>query len=125
MPEVFQEALAMLTLFGGLAVTVGLMVRWVRPGIRRGAHDAPQDVRLEALKLHERLAREKLEVLKQAVNMGWDDEQLKALDARLEQLVGREGIERIASGELLTRDVEPHALTPEQELAALKRDSER
>jgi len=47
-----------------------------------------QGERKEARKLYERLAQEKLDIIKTAVTMGYDDQELKQLDARLEQLVG-------------------------------------
>lgn len=47
-----------------------------------------QQERAEARKLYERLAQEKLEVIKTALSMGYADLELKKLDQRLERLVG-------------------------------------
>jgi hypothetical protein len=47
-----------------------------------------QQERAEARKLYERLAQEKLEVIKTALSMGYADLELKKLDERLERLVG-------------------------------------
>jgi len=47
-----------------------------------------QQERAESRKLFERLAQEKLEVIKTALTMGYGDLELKKLDERLERLVG-------------------------------------
>jgi hypothetical protein len=44
--------------------------------------------RREARQAYERLMMEKLDVLKTAVTMGYNNEELRELDARLEKLVG-------------------------------------
>jgi len=46
--------------------------------------------RKEARKLYERLALEKLDVLKTAVAMGYTRDELSDLDSRLEKLIGTE-----------------------------------
>ena len=49
---------------------------------------ARQAERKEARKLYERLAMEKLDVLKTAVAMGYSRDELTDLDSRLEKLIG-------------------------------------
>jgi hypothetical protein len=49
---------------------------------------AKYDDRREARRAYERLVIEKLDVIKTAVAMGYKDEELDALDRRLEKLVG-------------------------------------
>src|SRR5438477_9594077 len=82
------------------------------------------DVRMAALTAYQKLAEDKIDVLKRAIDLGWKDADLKALDARLEQLVGKEELRRIASGGLPSTDLEGIALTPEQELALLKQKTQ-
>lgn len=53
--------------------------------------------RTAARKLYERLALEKLDVIKTAVAMGYTHDELKALDLRLEQLIGREQLQTLLS----------------------------
>jgi hypothetical protein len=119
----------MLSMFLGIGGMASMIIRArARYGGRHGpavkAGPTGHDVQLAALKSYERLAKEKLDVLRRAIDLGWGDADLKALDARLEQLVGREGIERIAKGELLSKDMAASALTPDQELARLKSHNE-
>jgi hypothetical protein len=47
----------------------------------------------DSRKLYERLAREKLDVLRTAITMGYKEDQLAELDARLERLVGADKLE--------------------------------
>jgi hypothetical protein len=58
---------------------------------------SPQ-ITAKALETYERLAKEKLEVLKTALAMGYKDDDLAALDARLERLVGRDKLAEILRG---------------------------
>lgn len=126
MPEPLQIAFTLAIMMLGAGGMVTLMMRarhlygW--PSVRnRFMGNSDSDVKLAALKSHEKLALEKLEVLKQALAMGWDDAQLKALDARLDQLVGRDNVARIAaSGELPAAGLESMALNPAEELARMR-----
>jgi hypothetical protein len=90
--------------------------RHVRVGhtvsIGRGKEADPQ--RAEALKVYERLAKEKLDVIKTAVAMGYKENELAALDARLEQLIGTDKLKSLledgaapaVDSELMTADLE-------------------
>ena len=51
--------------------------------------------RAEARALYERLVKEKLEVIKTAITMGYGRDDLKDLDARLEELIGKEKIDKL------------------------------
>ena len=59
--------------------------------------DAAQ-LKAKALETYERLAREKLDVIKTALAMGYSDKELADLDARLEKLVGKEKLDAILMG---------------------------
>jgi hypothetical protein len=52
----------------------------------------------KALATYERLAREKLEVIKTALAMGYSDVEIEKLDARLEKLIGKDKLEGILRG---------------------------
>ena len=54
--------------------------------------------RAEARKLYERLALEKLDVIKTAVAMGYSREELADLDSRLERLIGAEQMKLLRDG---------------------------
>jgi hypothetical protein len=65
--------------------------------------------RARARELYERLVREKLEVVKDAIAMGYSEAELDRLDARLEELIGREQLQRLLSEK-------PEAPTPDADL---------
>ena len=72
--------------------------------------------RAEARRLYERIALEKLEVMKTALAMGYTHNELQELDARLEKLVGADKLQTLldakqpdlpaAQTELLDTDLE-------------------
>lgn len=55
-------------------------------------------VTAKALETYERLAKDKLEVIKTALAMGYKDDDLAALDARLERLIGADKLTEILRG---------------------------
>jgi hypothetical protein len=57
-----------------------------------------QAERREARKLFERIVMEKLDVMKTAVAMGFQQNDLQDLDARLERLVGTDKLQGLLSG---------------------------
>ena len=67
-----------------------------------------QSERAEARKLYESLAREKIEVIKTALTMGYADLELKKLDERLERLVGPDKLTQLLdeSPKVELRDVD-------------------
>lgn len=106
MPQIVVEALvAVLTAFGIGGVVVMVMrarhlYGWPE---QKGRPFGPgeEDLKLAALKSNEKLALEKLDVVRQAIAMGWKDAELKELDGRLEKLVGTDSVARIVSGSAL------------------------
>lgn len=67
---------------------VGILTSLQRDGIKRAE-------RTDARKLYERLALEKLDVMKTAVAMGYAADDLAALDKRLERLIGAEELKAL------------------------------
>ena len=65
-------------------------------------HDATE--RVEARKAYERLVKEKLEVIKTAITMGYDENELERLDARLEGLIGKDKLQEIVAGDVPLAD---------------------
>jgi hypothetical protein len=55
-----------------------------------------------ALEAYKHAVSEKMDVLRTAINMGWGNDELKALDARLEQLIGADELRRLTEGEIPT-----------------------
>jgi hypothetical protein len=53
-----------------------------------------------ALEAYKHAVSEKMDVLRTAINMGWGDEELKRLDARLEQLIGQDELKRLLEGDI-------------------------
>lgn len=83
--------------------------------------------RADARALYERITRDKLDVIKTAVAMGADQQQLRQLDQRLEELIGSDKLHALLEG----RDTGAPPLKDElldldlsQELEHLKRDRE-
>ncbi len=109
-----------------LAVSIGKSITrsgWTpaqlgRPRVIVAAPKLTRQERLRALEIYHSLAKDKLDVMKTALAMGYRDEDIKRLDERLEKLVGREALAHILSGnapkphpELLSRDVEQEKQT--------------
>lgn len=83
--------------------------------------------RADARALYERITRDKLDVIKTALAMGADQQQLKELDARLEELIGSDKLHALLEG----RDTGAPPLKDElldldlsQEIDKLKRGKE-
>lgn len=89
----------------GLAIIIlaSALAKALFPRHGRSAYRASQPqanpAATKALETYERLAREKLEVIKTALTMGYGDEELKRLDDRLEKLIGKEKLAAIMRGE--------------------------
>jgi hypothetical protein len=125
-----------LMMCGGLGVglyywTSKVQKRWwadvLKPTQQTGAA-AVEELRLkdkaEARAAYERVILAKLEVMKTAVAMGYDDAQIKALDARLEGLIGADKVaglvdpvaaQALPSADLLDDDLQ-HELARLREL---------
>ena len=83
--------------------------------------------RSEARALYERITRDKLDVIKTALAMGADQQQLKELDARLEKLIGSEKLHALLQAQ--NPDVPPLKdelldVDLSQELEQLRREKE-
>lgn len=96
---------------GFIEVAIGVAIIILASGLARSlfprhprtAYRAPQPqanpAAAKALETYERLAREKLEVMKTALTMGYSDEELKRLDDRLEKLIGKDKLAQILRGD--------------------------
>jgi hypothetical protein len=125
-PDIFAVAIAVST----VCFSVGgafCMVRWAvwkfDNRIRRNQHFAQRlgigssEERLKALDIYKSLASEKMDVIKTAITMGYNQKELERLDARLEQLIGADALKKIVKGdvplpaaELSLRDMEAELL---------------
>ncbi|MCB1219594.1 MAG: hypothetical protein H7A35_01890 [Planctomycetales bacterium] len=79
------------------------------PGARRHERRLANLTRAErdkALDVYRDLAREKMDVIKTAVAMGYSEGELDKLDRRLEKLIGREKLEEIIDGGLPEADLD-------------------
>lgn len=56
--------------------------------------------RAEARALYERIVMEKLDVVKTAIAMGYDKQEIRNLDSRLEELVGSEKLQSLLNDDL-------------------------
>ena len=74
---------------------IALMIPIIAIFSRQNADALKRSERIEARKLYERLALEKLDVIKTAVAMGYTHDELIALDRRLEQLIGKEQLQSL------------------------------
>lgn len=73
----------MIPIFALMIPIVGILMVPVRQALKQRSES-------EARRMYERLAREKLDILRSAVAMGFKGEDLADLDERLERLVGPE-----------------------------------
>jgi len=86
--------------------------------------DATQ--RAEALKTYERLAKEKLDVIKTAVAMGYSENELANLDARLEKLIGADKLKSMLNkGDAPEVDTDLLSADLDAELERLRRAREK
>jgi len=84
---------------------------------------APED-RTRALETYRQLASEKLGVIKTAIAMGYNEQELKRLDARLEQLIGADAMTGIMRGEAPLASAELVQTDLEAELRALRQNTQ-
>ena len=79
------------------------------PGARRHDRSIANLSRVErdqALEVYRDLAREKMDVIKNAIAMGYSEGELDKLDRRLEKLIGRDKLEEIIDGGLPEADLD-------------------
>ena len=91
-------------MIGSLAWSIGMLVNKIRGhGQQRAARanlgSTADTLTAKALDAYKELAREKLEVIKTALAMGYKDDEIEKLDARLENLIGRDKLEQILRGQ--------------------------
>jgi hypothetical protein len=86
--------------------------------------DVTQQERAKALEAYRQLASEKLEVIKTAIALGYNDRELQQLDKRLESLIGSEALKCVIRGEspLPPADLDKHDL--EAELRELRQTTQ-
>lgn len=91
---------------------------------KRGGHVIIQQTasadRQKALQVYENLAKEKLDVIKTALAMGWNQEDLSRLDARLERLIGKEQLQQLARGEVPAVSTDMQSTSIAHETALLR-----
>jgi hypothetical protein len=107
-PDIFAVAIAISTVCFSIGGAVCLL-RWSMWKFDRRIHRGDQmasrlgigssEERLKALDTYKALASEKLDVIKTAITMGYNQKELERLDARLEQLIGADALKKIVKGE--------------------------
>jgi hypothetical protein len=120
----------------GMIIIAMAIAKRIMAGPQQPAYRAPRHVaaapapvvtqtvssvdRQKALEVYQKLAHEKLEVIKTALAMGYSQEDLARLDARLERLIGKEQLQQLAVGNvpMPSADMANHSL--EDELRELR-----
>ena len=80
---------------------IGTTVVMVRSAFRRVAKQEERlssQAQLKALEVYQALGQEKLDIIKTAVAMGYSHDEVARLDERLERLIGKEQLEKLAAG---------------------------
>lgn len=98
------------------------------PGVRRHERRMSKLSTVErekALEVYRDLAREKMDVIKNAVAMGYSEGELDRLDRRLEKLIGRDKLEEIIDGGLPEADLDMRDRDLLRELKRLRESDER
>jgi len=105
-----------------LASSIGKAIRGGTPkGFRPAVvQQVASPDRQKALQVYENLVKEKLDVLKTALAMGYNQEDLQRLDARLEKLIGKEHLQQIARGEVPTPSADLSNVSLTSETALLR-----
>lgn len=108
MPELIQiGVMVAIIIFASTAAKAIFGSSGKSPGTRR--HERQQaglskNERDKALEVYRDLAKEKLDVMKNAIAMGYTESELESLDKRLEKLIGRDKLEEIIDGGLPQAD---------------------
>jgi hypothetical protein len=124
----------MFLLFLGIALlTVG--GKWAKagfPGLQSGpsaprripvAYRVDPEQRKAALEAYKHAVSEKMDVMRTAIQMGWGDDELKRLDERLEQLIGKDDLKRLLDGELSSAPSGAQDMNPADEISRLRQTS--
>jgi hypothetical protein len=127
-PNALQIPVGILIILLGVGAMVAI-IRWSgwvfhprRLGELRGAglRAATQDERFKALEAYQQLASEKLDVIKTAIAMGYNEQELNRLDARLEQLIGADAVQKLVRGDIPLPSRELERATLDTELRAIR-----
>jgi hypothetical protein len=127
-PDLFFIPFAFLVMMLGAATMVAI-IRWSgwyfhprRLGELRGAglRASTQEERFKAIEAYRQLASEKLDVIKTAITMGYNEQELKRLDLRLEELIGADALQRLVRGDLPLPSRELDRASLATELQALR-----
>lgn len=81
--------------------------------------------RAAALEAYKHAISEKMDVMRLAIEKGWGDEELKRLDARLEELVGKDHLKRLLDGELPQQERGADSMDPVEEITRLRQPATR
>jgi hypothetical protein len=105
-----------------IGVCIPIVAILVDPLKRRMA----MDERREARKLYERIATEKLDVMKTAIAMGYGHDDLRELDQRLQKLIGADEVAKLLepgkpSVPIASMDLKDIDITGEMERQSRKR----
>jgi hypothetical protein len=126
--------MGLLFLILGMAIW-GMTDRWskagfppinIQTGQQGGSRRIPVAYRVDpaqrqaALEAYKHAVSEKMDVMRTAISMGWGDTELKRLDARLEELIGKDELKRLLDGEIPTGFDSSTSLDPQQEITRLR-----
>lgn len=100
---ILASSLGVSVMVGSLAWSITWMVNRIRshggkPAVKTA--ESPQAASAaQALETYKELAKDKLEVIKTALTMGYSDDEIARLDARLERMIGKDKLQQILKGE--------------------------
>jgi hypothetical protein len=108
MPQLIEIGLMVaIIIFASAAAKAMFGAGGKSPGSRRHERKLAgmtKNERDKALEVYRDLAKEKLDVMKNAIAMGYTESELESLDKRLEKLIGRDKLEEIIDGGLPQAD---------------------
>jgi hypothetical protein len=118
--------------FAGIGIMMALS-RWSKsgfPGLQNTsssgkrripvAYRADPEQRKETLEAYKYAVAQKMAVMRAAIEQGWGDDELKRLDERLEQLIGKDDMQRLQNGELPANGRAAEGLDGDLEVARLR-----
>ena len=119
------------TLLGAMALAIplfALAIPIVAMLLKPATEAAKRRERAVARQMYERLALEKLDVIKTAVAMGYEQDALDELDKRLEHLIGTDALQRLLDAQVPGVPETPGEMLRAElteELARVRRERER
>src|SRR4051812_30047784 len=121
MPLAFVNLLDLLADPGSSWIFIPLTALWI-PIIAIAMEPIKQRMRAaerrEARQTYERIAREKLEVVKAGITMGYSQQELRELDERLERLIGEDKLKTLLDAGKLSRLDKQMELADQNDLEA-------